>query len=149
MKAKTIIVLILVVVAINLLDASPARAQIAGSLSGTVYDSRGGCTCLEPKIAITHQETGQVRRNSQMTRGDIERLICLWEAYEVKALRKEFQPLRGAASNLDGAHGPPGSAVAGRGYTGNCAGLSRAPDVDSMTSQVGGLVHRQQIEDPL
>ncbi|MEJ2109755.1 MAG: TonB-dependent receptor [Acidobacteriota bacterium] len=128
--------------------AYPAAGfQITGSLKGTVSDSSGA---LVPgtDITLTMDETGQVRREATNERGHYNFTGLPIGSYTVQADRDGFLP-----SVRNGVFISIGQAVAldlvlkvaGSSETVTVSGTPSI--VESMSSQVGGLVRKQQIED--
>jgi hypothetical protein len=137
---------LILMIAVSLSHVS-VSAQIAGAISGVVADT-DGAVLPGVEIAITHQQTGQVRREYTDDRGRYRASDLPVGTYRVKAAREGFQPsVRGDILISIGRTVPLDFVLKVGGADELVVVTAVVPDVDSMTSQVGGLAHTQQIED--
>jgi hypothetical protein len=137
---------LMLVSGLGLFTASSA-AQITGGLTGVVSDTEGG-VLPGVEVTITRQETGQVRRECTDDRGRYRASDLPLGTYQVRASLKGFQPAVHSGILMSIGRSLPLDFVLQVGGADEVVEVTASlPDVDSMTSQVGGLVHTQQIED--
>jgi hypothetical protein len=124
-----------------------AGAQITGVITGQVLDS-GGAVLPGAEVTIRHQNTGQLRREFTDERGRYRVTGLPIGFYEIKAALHGFQPVMRQAVPLSmGRTLSIDLMLAVEGIKQTVLVTAAPLIVESMTSQVGGLVYEQQIED--
>jgi len=127
--------------------AGAARAQVTGSISGTVTDS-SGAGIPHASVTITDLETGQGRTLSTDDRGAYRVLALPVGRYEVKAEQSGFKTAVRTGISLVVAQEAAVDVTLQVGEaTQQVAVSAEAPLVDVSTTAISGLVSERQVKD--
>jgi hypothetical protein len=133
--------------ALILLVPFGVTAQTTGSISGIIIDS-SGAVLQRAEVVVTHQETGQAHKEVTDSMGRYSALNLPLGAYQVRAVLAGFQSaVRNGVILTIGRNVAVDMVLQVGRVTETLLVTGDAPLVDTMTSQVSGLVQTQQIED--
>ncbi|HJT89134.1 MAG TPA: carboxypeptidase-like regulatory domain-containing protein, partial [Bryobacteraceae bacterium] len=137
----------LVVLAAAFFIGPAARAQVTGSISGTVSDS-SGAGIPHAAVTITELDTGQVRTVMADDRGGYRVLSLPVGRYEVKAEQPGFRTaVRAGISLVVAQEATVDMSLQVGEATQQVAVTAEAPLVDVSTTAISGLVGERQVKD--
>lgn len=135
------------IMGLSLCAVSDSEAQTSGVIGGVILDSMGA-VLPGAEITVTHLNTGQSRRESADARGRYRVSGLPIGSYEVRAALNGFQTsLRKSVPLSMGRTISVDLVLQVEGMKETVIVTAAPALVESMTSQVEGLVHTQQIED--